>query len=183
MTKLVVTREYGNYFLNTPEGKSYPAAIGCNGLVAAEDKIEGDGKTPIGTWPVRELFYRADKVALPENIKLNTTVITKELGWCVDSEHESYNKLVNLAETGTDFSHENMWMERDVYDYVVPLGYNDNPPEAGRGSTIFFHLASADYKPTAGCIAISHDDMLEILPTLDASSTITFADGILYNEL
>ena len=30
-----------------------------------------------------------------------------------------------------------MWRDDGAYDLVVPLGYNDAPPEPGRGSAIF----------------------------------------------
>ena len=43
------------------------------------------------------------------------------------------------------------------------LGYNDDPPEPGRGSAIFLHLAKPDYAPTQGCVALSRSDMEAVL--------------------
>ena len=38
-------------------GHMVKAAIGRNGMVKAHDKREGDGKTPIGTWELRKVYY------------------------------------------------------------------------------------------------------------------------------
>jgi L,D-peptidoglycan transpeptidase YkuD (ErfK/YbiS/YcfS/YnhG family) len=36
----------------------------------------------------------------------------------------------------------------------------------GRGSAIFFHLATDDLGPTAGCVALRPQDMRRLLPRL-----------------
>ena len=60
-----------------------PAAIGKHGLITAADKREGDGKTPIGRWPLRCIYYRPDRITLPPSA-LNTIAITHDMGWCDD---------------------------------------------------------------------------------------------------
>jgi L,D-peptidoglycan transpeptidase YkuD (ErfK/YbiS/YcfS/YnhG family) len=57
-----------------------------------------------------------------------------------------------------------LWRDDELYDIVVPLGFNDGPRRRGAGSAIFFHLASADGGPTAGCVAVSRQNMLKLLP-------------------
>jgi L,D-peptidoglycan transpeptidase YkuD (ErfK/YbiS/YcfS/YnhG family) len=148
------------------------AAIGRNGLIDADKKREGDGKTPIGIWPLRCLYYRPDRLTLP-SCSLTTAPITKEMGWCDDPGHSSYNQLVDLPFGG---SHEAMWRDDHAYDIVIPLGYNDLAPEAGRGSAIFMHLLHDGKNETAGCIAIPRDQMLAILPEVTTSSVITVKD-------
>jgi L,D-peptidoglycan transpeptidase YkuD (ErfK/YbiS/YcfS/YnhG family) len=37
---------------------------------------------------------------------------------------------------------------------------------SGKGSAIFLHVARGDYAPTAGCVALSKDDLLEALAQL-----------------
>ena len=51
--------------------------------------------------------------------------------------------------------HERMWREDGLYDLVVVIGYNTDPPVAGRGSAIFLHVARPDFAPTEGCIAVA----------------------------
>ena len=39
------------------------------------------------------------------------------------------------------------------------LDWNLAPIVPGRGSAIFFHIATPDYAPTAGCVALNRRDM------------------------
>ena len=59
--------------------------------------------------------------------------------------------------------HETMFRDDALYDIVVELGYNDALPVAGLGSAIFLHLREAHTLHTAGCVAVTQDDMLAIL--------------------
>lgn len=153
-------------------GKTYRCAVGKKGF--AQAKREGDNCTPIGSFPLRECWYRADKIPAPET-KLPLRIIQKDDGWCDASEHLDYNKHVKLPFAA---SHENLWREDDVYDVVVPLGYNDNPTVSGKGSAIFMHVAKLSeegpgYEGTEGCVALSKDDLLEILISADATTLLT----------
>ena len=144
--------------------KVYKCSFGKNGFTI--DKVEGDNKTPIGKYKLNRIFYRADKVKIPET-KIPTIITQKNMGWCDDETCDDYNKLVELP---CDFSHEKMYREDDVYDVVIELDYNINNPIKGKGSAIFFHIARPDYSGTEGCIAINLDDMLEILPLLETET-------------
>jgi L,D-peptidoglycan transpeptidase YkuD (ErfK/YbiS/YcfS/YnhG family) len=68
-----------------------------------------------------------------------------------------------------------MWRDDDVYDYVIEIGWNDNPPIKGRGSAIFFHLARPGYSPTEGCIAVQRKDMLKLLQRIGPRTRIDIA--------
>ena len=65
-----------------------------------------------------------------------------------------------------DAGHEKLWRDDHAYDIIIPLGYNDETIEKGKGSAIFFHLMHDDGRPTEGCVAISAADMLALLPQL-----------------
>jgi L,D-peptidoglycan transpeptidase YkuD (ErfK/YbiS/YcfS/YnhG family) len=56
-----------------------------------------------------------------------------------------------------------MWRDDDLYDLVVVLGHNDDPPVAGMGSAIFLHLARPDYAATHGCVAVRREDLDALL--------------------
>jgi len=56
-----------------------------------------------------------------------------------------------------------LWRQDSLYDVVGVLGWNDMPPERGRGSAIFLHVARADYAPTDGCIALALGDLRHVL--------------------
>lgn len=144
-------------------GKDYVCAVGKNGFAADKNaKREGDGKTPIGSFFLRECWYRADKMAAPKT-SLPLKIIHENDGWCDDPASPDYNKHILLP---YHFSHEKLWREDNIYDLIIPIGYNDEAVESGNGSAIFMHIAKPDYTGTEGCVALAKNDLLEILPYL-----------------
>ena len=138
------------------KGKEYRCALGKSGVT--KDKREGDNATPAGCFPIREVFYRKDKIG-ENHFQFRTTVISKNDAWCDDPASLDYNKHIEVDENAP----EKLWRDDDVYDVVVVLGYNDSPPIPGKGSAIFMHVAREGYTGTAGCIALSLPNLLEVL--------------------
>ena len=134
-------------------------ALGKNGVVEAAEKREGDGRSPLGTWTIRRVLYRPDKGGPPQT-RLPTKALERDDGWCDAPADPAYNRAVKLPHPA---SAEQMWREDDVYDLVCILAHNDDPPVPGLGSAIFLHLARPGYAPTEGCVALSREDMLELL--------------------
>ena len=168
VTKVKSTNSTNLQFLNF----NATCCIGLNGLTL--NKIEGDNCTPIGTWPFRRVFYRADKQDTPLT-RLPLTKITKQMGWCDDpKDEENYNKLVELPYL---YSHEKLWRDDDIYDIIVELGFNDRPPIKGLGSAIFMHLMAKDGSPTAGCISLRKDDLLNLISIVDLSEVLEVKDS------
>lgn len=139
------------------KNRSYRCALGRSGVRI--DKREGDGATPVGRFPLRRVLYRADRLSAPAT-GLSVTVLAPEDGWCDDPADPQYNRPVRLPYAGR---HEEMWRADALYDVVVVIGHNDAPVIAGMGSAIFMHVASADYRPTEGCVALARQDLLDIL--------------------
>ena len=138
-------------------GNVVSCRLGRSGVIA--DKREGDGATPIGAWPLRAVLYRPDRLNRPETA-LSVRPIQPDDGWCDAPAHPDYNRPVRLPHPA---SCEQMWRDDHLYDVVVVLGHNDNPPQPGLGSAIFLHVAPPDGKPTQGCVALSLDDLLALL--------------------
>jgi L,D-peptidoglycan transpeptidase YkuD (ErfK/YbiS/YcfS/YnhG family) len=147
-------------------GKEYQCAIGKNGIT--ENKIEGDGKTPIGCFEIRKVLYREDKTDIPQT-KLSIEEIQENDAWCNNVNDKNYNQQIKLPYNA---SHEKLWRDDEVYDIVVVLGFNDNPIISGKGSAIFIHIARYDYSPTAGCIALKKEDLLKILKDCDKNTLV-----------
>lgn len=149
------------------DGKRYPCATGKNGFT--HDKREGDNCSPIGVFPLRECWFRKDKLGAAPETQLPLRETTKADGWCDDVASPEYNRHVQLPHTAR---HEKLWRDDDVYDVVVVIGYNDAPVACGKGSAIFMHVARPDYSGTEGCVALALPDLLEILPKLSPDSKI-----------
>ena len=156
---LIVTTDAEGAWLDWGEGPRR-AAIGPGGIAIKGG--EGDGITPRGIWPVREVFYRADRMP-PPRTALSLRAIRPQDGWCDAPDDPRYNRLVTLPYPA---SAETMWRDDHLYDLVAVLGFNDDPVVAGRGSAIFLHLAKPDYADTHGCVALARDDALAALEQL-----------------
>ena len=134
-------------------------ALGKAGVIPAAEKREGDGKSPLGAWAIRRVLYRPDKGGAPQT-RLPAKALERDDGWCDDPLDPAYNRAVKLPHPA---SAEQMWRDDDVYDLVCVLAHNDDPPVPGKGSAIFMHLARPDWSPTEGCVALSREDLLELL--------------------
>jgi len=152
-------------------GGNYRCAIGKGGFSA--NKREGDGCTPLGCFSLRECWYRPDLLKVPET-QLPLRVIAKNDGWCDDPAHADYNRHVKLPFVA---SHEVLWREDGAYDLIIPLGYNDNPVVKGRGSAIFLHCAKPGFQPTEGCVALSREELLALLPLLSQNSMMEIQEA------
>lgn len=147
----------------------WPCALGAGGLT--DDKIEGDGKTPIGTFMIGQLWYRPDRFSLPEGHPASRA-ITPQDGWSDDPTDPLYNRAVKRPH---DFSHETLWRTDGLYDAFFEIGYNSTPPIVGRGSAIFLHLEKNNYQATRGCIAVSRPHMTELISRITPETRIEIA--------
>jgi L,D-peptidoglycan transpeptidase YkuD (ErfK/YbiS/YcfS/YnhG family) len=146
--------------------RRWRCTVGEGGI--REDKVEGDAATPAGEYPLRRLYFRNDRLVLPK-VRLPARPINEQDGWCDDPRSPTYNRLVRIP---NEWSHERMWREDGLYDLVVVVGYNDDPPEGEWGSAIFLHIAREDYAPTKGCVAFSRTDLLELVPLLGPATRL-----------
>ena len=152
-------------FTATPDGtldiggRRVRCALGPAGVVPAADKREGDGASPAGVWPIRRVLWRADRGPKPET-SFPLAEIQRDDGWCDAPDDPAYNRPVKLPYPA---SAEAMWRDDGIYDVVVVLGHNDDPPVAPLGSCIFLHLNRPGYTPTQGCVAIAREDLDALL--------------------
>ncbi|MES2607343.1 MAG: L,D-transpeptidase family protein [Pseudomonadota bacterium] len=137
----------------------FKAAIGKNGVIAADDKIEGDLKTPKGRYHVTHGYYRPDKMDCPKSI-IPFTALHPSFGWCDEPSYALYNQHVIKP---FDASHENLWRDDNVYDLILVTDHNTNPIVPGKGSAVFIHVARDDFASTAGCLALQKQDLLMII--------------------
>ena len=149
--------------------RSIACSIGRSGGIAAADKREGDGATPLGIWPIRGALLRPDRVAAPYAMRLPWRWLRPDDGWSDDPADPRYNRPVRHPH---GFSAEHMWRDDGLYDVIVLLGHNDHPPVPGAGSAIFLHCWN-DAAPTEGCVAIPRETLLDLLPQLETDAPLT----------
>ncbi len=132
-------------------------AIGKRGIRVK--KREGDLITPQGSFKIKYLLYRKDRISKIK-AKLKKISIKKNMGWCDDPKSSKYNKMIRLP-----FNHrtEKLYRSDNIYDIVLVLNYNMSPIKKNKGSAIFIHIAKKNYKKTAGCVAVNKQHMKNIL--------------------
>lgn len=141
-------------------GLTLPCALGRAGPTAF--KREGDGATPLGRHALLFGWWRADRGRHPGG-SIPLAPLPADLGWCDDPADGRYNRPVRLPFRP---SHETMRRDDALYDVVIVLDWNVGTRRIGCGSAIFFHQATADLGPTAGCVALRPADMRRLLPRL-----------------
>ena len=141
-------------------GVMFRCALGRAGLSRA--KREGDGGTPIGAFRILSLLHRPSKLCRA-GLRLPTRELRPSDLWCDDPRSFLYNRHLRGP---SRFCCEKLWRNNAIYDVVGVLNYNVRPTQRGRGSAIFFHIATEDLGPTEGCVALSAADMARLLRRL-----------------
>ena len=145
---------------------NFKCCVGKNGI--SKKKIEGDNKTPKGSFEIENLYYRCDRLNKPFT-KLKCIKINKTMGWCNDVKNKTnYNKLVD---TKKKIKYEKLYRKDFKYDLIIPIKHNWKKRIPGKGSCIFLHLTK-NYKPTAGCIALRKKDFLIMLKLINTKTKI-----------
>ena len=143
----------------------FKCTIGKKGI--SSKKKEGDLCTPKGTFSIKNLYYRSDRLLKPQT-KIIIKKIKKNMGWCNDPKSNKYNSLVTVKEK---IRYEKMYRKDHKYNIVVVIDYNLKKPVPYKGSAIFIHLTN-NYKPTAGCIALNKKDLLILLKLINKKTEI-----------
>ena len=135
----------------------FRCCVGKEGFT--RNKMEGDKKTPIGSFALENLYFRKDRKKKPQT-DLKVIEIKKTMGWCDDIRSEKYyNKLIKINST---LKHEKLFRRDFKYDLFIPIKFNWDNPRLGIGSAIFIHLTKS-YNPTAGCIGLAEKDFLILI--------------------
>ena len=88
----------------------FRCSIGKKG--STSNKIEGDKKTPKGTFEIEKLYFRDDRIKKPLTL-LKCVKIKKDMGWCNDIRFpKTYNKLFKIEK---GIKHEKL--KRNDYKY------------------------------------------------------------------
>lgn len=145
--------------------------LGKNGF--SENKREGDGATPTGTFTFGRAFGHADD----PGITLPYTKVSPEDVWVDDPASKRYNQWARADAPDADWrSAERLMDYKRQYRYAATINYNTAPVLPGKGSAIFLHVASGG--PTAGCVAVPEAAMLFFLAFIDKETRIALMPSL-----
>ena len=150
---------------------SFPVTVGRAGLAkdaqatipfagSVPVKHEGDGKSPAGIFSLGKIFsYHDLKDLRMPFIQVDTNF------YCVDDVNSAYYNTLVLSDTAKHDYNSFEYMKRNdsLYEYGVWVLYNSNPVVRGNGSCIFIHVWRSDDSPTAGCTAMSGENILKLI--------------------
>jgi len=143
-----------------------PVALGRGGIRA--NKREGDGATPRGRFRLKRLWWRADRLPRPVTA-LPIRRIDRHIAWSEDPHDRRYNRPVRRKPNEPG---DRLWRDDHLYDLIVEIDHNARPRVAGRGSAVFIHLARPGFAPTAGCVGLDKNRLLQLLAKLGPHSRI-----------
>ena len=143
----------------------FKCCVGKKGITSK--KIEGDFKTPKGSYSLGPVYYRKDRNLKPIT-KLKLIAIKRDMVWCDDVASKYYNKLIKKNKK---VSHENLYIKSNSYDFLIPINYNTLRIKKNKGSAIFIHLTK-NYQGTMGCIALKKKDILILLKIIKKDTKI-----------
>jgi D-alanyl-D-alanine dipeptidase len=159
-------------------GEAIPVVVGRSGLAwgsglslplpanGGPAKQEGDGKAPAGLFALTTLFGYAER---PPDARMPYIVATPTVECVDDVASPLYNTIVDTRAVPKSWTSSETMLRRDeLYREGVVVAHNSNPPVAGRGSCIFLHLWSGPDSTTAGCTAMTGENLARITRWLDA---------------
>jgi D-alanyl-D-alanine dipeptidase len=154
-------------------GDGVPVVVGRNGLAWGlglsppgpgnePQKREGDGRAPAGVFRLGTAVGYAEKA--PEGVTLPWRPATPGLRCVDDPASPHYNTYVDQDAVTPDWkSAEVMRRDDGLYEMLVTVAHNADPPRPGAGSCIFVHVWRAAGRGTAGCTAMDRADLLGVL--------------------
>jgi L,D-peptidoglycan transpeptidase YkuD (ErfK/YbiS/YcfS/YnhG family) len=169
-----------------PQGGAIPVLFGKNGLawgtgLAGQNesglrKKERDGRAPAGVFRIGKIYtYDA---ALPAGAKFPFRQVTIADAWVDDPTHPDYNKHVVIPDPANPppwFEKQKMRHGDFAYRWLIEIRHNSDPPVAGDGSAIFFHIRRGVTRPTAGCTTMAEEDLVRVIRWLKADRRPCYA--------
>jgi L,D-peptidoglycan transpeptidase YkuD (ErfK/YbiS/YcfS/YnhG family) len=168
-----------------PAGESWPVLYGKSGLVwgrgvlgtdePGPHKRERDGRAPAGVFRIGKIY--TDDAALPAGAKYPFRTISRGDAWIDDPTHPQYNQhvVVDAANPPAWFEKQKMRHGDFAYRWLVEIRHNSDPPVAGEGSAIFFHIRRGPARPSAGCTTMAESDLVKLIRWLRAEQKPHYA--------
>lgn len=138
-----------------------PAELGVHGL--SDNRTEGDGTTPTGTYGLGPTLYGVADAAPSARYTYHHLVCGD---WWSGVRDATYNTFQHIDCGQTMDNSEALWQQTTAYQHFAVIDFNTNPVVIGKGSAIFLHDSTSS-GVTAGCVAIAPPALDAVLSWLD----------------
>jgi len=140
----------------------FPPALAWVGVNGVRPTHEGLGRTPVGVFTMTQAFGNE-----PNNgTRLPYVYVGRDDWWDENPMSPHYNRLV-VSPVSPGGNSENLLDAGIAYAHAVVINYNMNPVVKGAGSGFFLHVSFGS--ATEGCVAISEDQLDQIMRWLSPS--------------
>jgi L,D-peptidoglycan transpeptidase YkuD (ErfK/YbiS/YcfS/YnhG family) len=157
-----------------PVAGPYTARVGWNGLRV--DRHEGDGTTPIGTFPILRRMYGNEP---NPGVDFSYTRLRCGDWWVEDARSPAYNTFQRIGcgvKPPFKVTTPDMSKSRRAYAYLAVVGFNTSPAVPGRGSGIFLHVQV--HNSTNGCVSLPRAQLLRVLRWLTPTAAPRIVIGL-----
>lgn len=157
-------------------GQPAPVIVGKNGMgwgvqlqnynLSGPTKKEGDNRTPTGIFSFGTAFGFAPTPS--KDIKLSYTPLSPTTVCVDDTSSQYYNQIINSAKVPKNSWHSGEKMRQvPGYHWGLMINYNTAKPIPGKGTCIFMHIWQGPTIGTSGCIAMTPENIKQILSWLN----------------
>jgi L,D-peptidoglycan transpeptidase YkuD (ErfK/YbiS/YcfS/YnhG family) len=157
-----------------PVAGPYTARVGWNGLRV--NRHEGDGTTPIGTFPILRRMYGVEP---DPGVSFGYTRLRCGDWWVEDPRSAVYNTFQRIGcgvKPPFKVTTPDMSKSRRAYAYLAVIGFNTSPVVPGRGSGIFLHVQV--HNSTNGCVSLPRAQLLSVLRWLTPAAAPRIVIGL-----
>src|SRR3954470_23744583 len=148
------------------------AGQGENGL----RKAERDGRAPAGVFKIGKIYtYDAQ---LPPGADFPFHQVTTADAWVDDPNSSDYNRFVTIPDPAKPppwFEKQKMRHNDFAYRWLVEIRHNSDPPVAGEGGAIFFHIPPGVARPSAGCTTMAEANLVKLIRWLRVAGNPHYA--------
>lgn len=147
---------WGNGVLPVPHGQP-----------GVPSKREKDQRAPAGLFRIGTLYGYAPETV--PGLQLPSYRVTARDCWIDEPGSPSYNRhvVVDPADPPPWYAKERMRLGDFAYEFLLEIRHNADPPLAGQGSAIFFHIRRGPDTPSHGCTTMARPDLVKLLRWLD----------------
>jgi L,D-peptidoglycan transpeptidase YkuD (ErfK/YbiS/YcfS/YnhG family) len=139
--------------------------IGLHPPMEGMQKREGDLKSPAGLFALDQAFGHAPEMP---GLKIDYLPLRAGLEAVDDPHSHYYNRIVDRETIAKpDWQSSEKMAEISLYDLGVVIQHNSPNPIPGSGSAVFMHIWNDSESGTAGCTAMSRENMSKLLKWLD----------------
>jgi L,D-peptidoglycan transpeptidase YkuD (ErfK/YbiS/YcfS/YnhG family) len=137
----------------------------------SDQHVEGVPTTPTGVYSIGPTMYG---IAANPGVRYPYHRLVANDWWNENPNSSAYNTFQHTATNPGGLS-EALWQETPAYTHFAVITYNMPPnvakPVPNAGSGIFLHeFSRTPSGPTAGCVSLSHADLVSVLRWLDPAA-------------